>query len=443
MTKDGRLAELLTLAWPVVLARIGIMTMGLTDAVVVGQYSADQLAYHGLGWAVSSTVLTTAIGLLAGVQVMTARYVGEGREDATGLVLRRGLAYAAGIGVVSAAALYLFGPAMLLHAGLDPALARGAGAALQVFALSLPLYLVWVPLLFWLEALEKPVPGMLVMLLANLVNLALNLWLVPGGSGLPVEGAVASAWATFGARVILLAALVGYILWWSGSRARGVFTRQPDDGRAAEQRQIGYGAGASYFVEAGAFGAMTFIAGWLAPLDVAGWTIVLNVAAMIFMVPLGLGSATAVLVGRDYGARDRAGLIRSGNLGFVITAGFLTLLCGVVWGGADLIARAYTADPALIALVVPALLLSCLFFVADGLQVVGANALRARGDIVVPTVTHVISYAVVMLPLAYLLALPLGLGLNGIVWAVVAASLLAASFLLGRFAWLAKRPLPA
>ncbi len=39
------LKDLLHLAWPVVLARIGIMTMGLTDAIVVGNYSGLELAY--------------------------------------------------------------------------------------------------------------------------------------------------------------------------------------------------------------------------------------------------------------------------------------------------------------------------------------------------------------------------------------------------------------
>jgi multidrug resistance protein, MATE family len=72
---------------------------------------------------------------------------------------------------------------------------------------------------------------------------------------------------------------------------------------------------------------------------------------------------------------------------------------------------------------------------------VAANALRARGDVWLPTVTHVISYAVVMFPLGYVLAVPMGLGLDGIVWSVVVASLVAAALLLGRFALLARRPL--
>ena len=77
---DG-LGELLRLAWPTVLARLGIMAMGLTDAIVVGHYSSTELGFHALGWAPTATVLTAAVGLLTGVQVMTARAIGEGRAD--------------------------------------------------------------------------------------------------------------------------------------------------------------------------------------------------------------------------------------------------------------------------------------------------------------------------------------------------------------------------
>ena len=74
------LVELLRLAGPVVMARLGIMVMGLTDAIIVGRYSAEELGFHALGWAPTSVIVTTAVGLLLGVQVMTARLVGEGRQ---------------------------------------------------------------------------------------------------------------------------------------------------------------------------------------------------------------------------------------------------------------------------------------------------------------------------------------------------------------------------
>ena len=87
------LKQLLTLAWPVVVSRIGFMTMGLIDTVVVGRYSTMQLGFHALAWAVSGVVLTTGMGLISGVQVKTAQHLGEGRPGATGGVLRRGVVY--------------------------------------------------------------------------------------------------------------------------------------------------------------------------------------------------------------------------------------------------------------------------------------------------------------------------------------------------------------
>src|SRR5260221_2823942 len=124
------LAQLLKLSWPVVISRLGIMAMGLSDAIVVGRYSATQLGYHALAWAPTSVVITMAIGLLSGVQVMTARAIGEGRRAETGAVLRRGLGYSLWIGVTPTAVLALLGPVFLHAIGLEKSLADGATLAL-------------------------------------------------------------------------------------------------------------------------------------------------------------------------------------------------------------------------------------------------------------------------------------------------------------------------
>jgi MATE family multidrug resistance protein len=385
-------------------------------------------------------VMTTAVGLLMGVQVMTARRIGEGRRDATGGVFRRGLVYAIWIGIASTAVLALGGPPVLHAIGMETHLADGASRALMVFSLSLIPYLIACVGQFYLEALGMPKPAMVAMWAANGVNLAANLWLVPGHSGLPVDGAVASAWATFLARIALALWLMVYIARLPEARALGVFAK-PVDGReaAAEQRRIGYGTGASYFIEVSAFSGMTIVAGWLGALQVAAWSVVLNVAAIVFMIPLGLGAATAVLVGRAYGARNRHGMVLAAPTSFLVTASILLVVCVVVFFGAGTIASAYAKDPGLIAIAAPALVLSCLFFVADGLQVVGAQALRARGDIWLPTSIHLTAYAVVMAPLGWFLAHPAGLGVNGIVWSVVVASLISSTLFIARFLLLARR----
>ncbi|WP_298745499.1 MATE family efflux transporter [uncultured Brevundimonas sp.] len=432
------LNDLLHLAWPVVLARIGIMTMGLTDVIVVGNFSGLELAYSSLALAPTATVVTTAVGLMMGVQVMTARFLGEGRREEVGAVLRRGLAYSLQLGIASMLGLILAGPWAMGRLGLAEGLAGGTSPVLVVFALSMPGYLVSVAAQFFLEALHRPRAGMWAMWVANGVNLALNLLLVPDLLGIGLDGAVASAWATFFARTSLAVFLIVYIVRLPEAREIGVFRRPARDAAAErEQRRIGYGAGSSHFIEAGAFAALILIAGRLGAVETAAWTIVLNVSAIVFMVPMGLSAATAVLVGRAYGAGDGRGVLRAGLVGIGVVSALALLVALALWPTAPWVAAAYNRDPALLAAVVPALVLATLFFVADGIQVVSAAANRAAGDVWWPTIMHFGAYILVMMPLGWGLAH--AIGVDGLVWAVILASLVSAVLLTGRFVRVARR----
>ena len=433
--------ELLTLAWPVVLARLGIMTMGLTDAIVVGHYASRELAYHSLAWAPSSVVLTTAVGLMMGVQVMTARLRGEGRGDEVGAVLRRGMVYAMQIGIVSMIGLMLLGPFGLVHMGLEDGLGEGASPVLMVFALSMPAYLISVAAQFFLEGLHRPKAGMVAMWVANAVNLALNIVLVPDMLGLGMLGAMASAWATFGARLALAIFLVIFILRLPEAKAWGLFKKpRRDKAVESEQVRVGIGAGSSNFIEVGAFAAMTLFAGQLGAAQTASWAVVINVSAIVFMVPMGLSSATAVLVGRSYGAGDMQGVMRNGLTGIGVVTILAFIIAIGLWLAAGPVVGIYTTDPTILAIAAPALVLATLFFVADAQQVVAAQANRAAGDVVWPTLMHLLSYGIIMIPLGWRLAHRMGV--NGIVWSVVVASLISGALLTGRFLRVARRAPP-
>ncbi|HEY5105799.1 MAG TPA: MATE family efflux transporter [Caulobacteraceae bacterium] len=434
------LSELWLLAWPVVISRVGIMTMGLTDALVVGRYSAVQLGFHALGWAPTAVVVTVAIGLLSGVQVMASRAIGEGEPRKAGAALRRGLAYGLWIGLVSAAFVAVAGPPFLHEIGLARSLADGASRVLVIFALSLPAFTTSFTAATWLEGLGRPKPAMTMMWLANAVNLVVDLVLVPGHLGLPALGAVGGGWATFSSRAVLTLATLIYIVRMPDARALGVFDKPARD-RPAErdQRRIGYGAGASNLFEVASFAGMNIIAGWISAFTVAAYAIQNNVVSLVFMVPLGFSTATSVLVGRAHGARDLRALNRASVVGFMVVIVFGLVMALIIWPGAGLIARAYTHEATTVAMATVTLTLSCLFLVPDGLQVVVAQSLRARGDVLAPTATHFFSYAVLMAPLAWYLAIPRHMGLPGIIWAIILASYLSASLLLARFWMLSKR----
>ena len=435
------LRALLTLAAPVVLSRLGIMAMGLVDTVVVGRHSSTELGYLALAWAPTGIVLTAAIGMLQGIQVLTSQAIGAGRAGDTGAVLRRGLVYAFWVGCVAAAVLALGGGPVMQHIGLEATLGRGATPVLETLALSmLPIMLADAGI-FWLEAHGRAVPGMVCMWAANVVNLGLNLWLVPGRSGFAVEGAVASAWSTSLSRTALLLFVAVAIIGWQQARGVGVFRRAPVDRDAWQRlRAVGYGAAASYAIEASAFAGMTVVAGWLGAAAVASWAIIINVMGVVFMASVGLATSTSVLVGQAYGARNPADMRRAGALGLGATTALMVIVSVAVSVGAPAIAAVYTHDLAVQRITVDALLLAAwLFFIADGLQVVAAQSLRARGDIWLPAATHFFSYIAVLLPAGYVAAMTMRLGVDGIIWGITAASVIAATLLLGRFAWLSRR----
>jgi MATE family multidrug resistance protein len=139
-------------------------------------------------------------------------------------------------------------------------------------------------------------------------------------------------------------------------------------------------------------------------------------AALAFMVPLGISGAATTRVGNAIGAGRPAAARRS-------AAVCLALGAGVMLGSASMfalfprfLARFYTPDQEVIALVAVLLPIAALFQVFDGLQVVGAGVLRGAGDTRLPAILAVCGYWGLGLPLGWWLGLHSGWGPRGLWW---------------------------
>ncbi|WP_225889933.1 MATE family efflux transporter [Indioceanicola profundi] len=429
---------LLALAVPVMIARAGQMTMAVADTLFVGRFSALELAYLGLG-APQGVMLAVLAGLLLGTIVLTAQATGAGKEEQAGLFWRRSLPYALTLGSVMAA-LCLFAEPFFLLTGQQPDLAAGGAEVMLIYGLGMPGAALFFTTTFFLEGLKRPVPGMVTIVLANILNLFLDWILVFGGLGLPAMGAEGSAWATTIIRWVTAIGLLLYVWRMAdrdryGVRSGGVRPWWP----AREQRHLGMAAGASNGLEASAFAALTLFAGLIGPLALGAYTVGLNLIALPFMAALGLASATAVLVGNAYGTGDRRNTQLAGWTGLGVTAALLSVvgLIFAVWP--EEIAMAFATEDRLIAVVAPVVAFSAWILVADGGQVVMAQALRGRGDAWVPTVLHFVSYYAVMMPVAYGLGIWAGRGVLGLFEGIFIASMVSVAILSGRFWWLGRK----
>lgn len=432
-------AALYRLSWPVIASRVGVMLMALLDTIIVGQYSSAQLGFLMLAQQLFWVPAVTSMGLLMGMQVKTAHFIGAGDLHRVGAVYQRGMGYALTLGLGFMGLLLVAGVGFMGFIE-PPEMVEGTRVPIVIFACSLPLFLISIANSQFLEALGRTRDVMIATLASNLLNVGLLLVLVPGHFsvfGLHISGALGAATATAIARSVFSIGLQIHILCLKEARPFDLLGQQaPDTAGAAEQRHVGYATGAAYFIEVAAFAGMTLFAGRVSETAVASWAIVLNFASIVFMVPMGLSAGCSVLVGKAYGAGDREGLARTGRVSFLSAAGFMVLVVVGVLSGVDALSRLYTHDPELMPVVRQGLLLSCLFFIPDGLQVVAAQALRARKDILAPTVIHYVSYGAIMLPLGYVFCLIFDWGVAGLIWAVVAASAISGTFQTARFLWL-------
>ena len=426
----------LRLAGPVMASRAGLLVMATVDTVMAGRVGPDQLAYYGIAIAPQLACVLVGIGLLMGTVVLTAQTDGAGRPEICGRIWRLALLNAAVIGTLFAA-LLLAGEAILLLLGQDPAIAAGGGEVCAMFALGMPAILMYSATTLFLEGLGRSTPGMLVMILANLVNLGLN-WLLMFG---PLEmGAAGAALATSITRWFMVAALVGYVLLMPARERYQILAPLRGHWRLeAKLARLGWPMALSFGLENGAFFAAATFAGWQGAAPLAAWQIILNTMALIYMLAIGLATATAVRVGNAVGRRDRQALARAGWVGLMIGIVIMLALMPVLYGASAAIVGIYTGDPEVTAIAVPGLALASWILVVDASQGILTGALRGAADIWAALAIQLFSFWVVCVPASYLLGQALGYGVPGLLWGLLIGLTIAALLLVARFKVLASR----
>jgi MATE family multidrug resistance protein len=166
---------------------------------------------------------------------------------------------------------------------------------------------------------------------------------------------------------------------------------------------------------------------------VASHQIALNVAAITFMVPLGLALAITIRVGQAMGRGAVSDARLAGWVGIVLAGMFMTCSALVISTFSRGIARIYTPDSAVQQMAVGLLWLAALFQISDGLQVAGAGALRGLKDTRIPMLITVAAYWVIGFPLGYTLGIAQARGPQAIWVGIIAGLTVAAVLLNSRF----------
>ena len=432
-TLSEHVTRTFALAVPVMFGRAGLLIMITVAMIMVGHAGSHDQAYFAAGFAPHMLVLVLGMGVVASVTVLSAQANGAGNAQQCGRIWRLGLMLAATCGG-SASIAMLWGRGILRLAGQSNDIALHGGEVIWMFAPGIPAILMFIATSSFLESIGRPRPGMIVSLAANLVNFVLCWVLVFGKLGVPAMGAPGAALAISGTRWCMLAAIIAYALALPGREHYGV--RAPLAGHyhtIGKLLRVGTPLALALGIEAVAFTACTMFAGWLGNDALAAYQDAINVNAFVFMLALGLQTATSVRVAIAVGQNDQAGLRAAGWVGAGLNVGLLAAIGVVIWLGRNAIASVFTNNPAVHLLLVSALSLVAVISIADGLQAVLMGATRGIGDTVIPTILQGISFWLIMVPLTYHLSTDTPIGVNGLFLGIGISVLAASLFLAIRF----------
>ncbi len=411
--------ETLKLALPIALTQLGQIAMMTTDLALIGRLGDHAVAAASLAHTVFFVAFVIGMGLVSAVAPLAAQALGARQPRTVRRSLRVGL-WAALMLCIPMSLLPLFGEQILLALGQAPDNARLAQRYLLGLTPGMAPALCFMAIRNFMGAVNRPEPGLWITLAAIPTNAVLGYALIHGHWGMPklelLGAGVATTTVNFG--------MCAAALWFAYSQrpfkkfhVLGRFWRI-DWSLMRQLVVIGGPIALSFLLEYGLFSAAGLLMGVISTTALAAHQIALQIAAILFMVPFGIGMAATVRVGQAFGRGDATAIRRAGVAATILGIVFMTVMTIAVILVRFEVAGFFFGETkqgmAAVELAATLMMVGATFFIADGVQTVAAGALRGLSDTRIPLLLAAISYWVIGFPAAWALAFWGGFGAVGV-----------------------------
>ncbi len=406
----------LQLGWPIILGNLSQMALGVIDSAMVGAIHSSQLAASSFVNNLIGIPLILGMGLCMAISPLVAAAQGEGDCDKPLRILYNGFWVVGGVAILLALALTL-GIDIVYHMGQDRIVAE----------LARP-YLIWmawgmIPMVFFL-AIKQFADGlgftriaMYISLSALPINVLLNYAFIYGYWGAPRMELTGAGVGTLISRAVIMIALGMYVFKaprFAPFRENLRDQLQLRTDRIRDIIRIGIPSSMQYGMESAAFAVSGIMAGWLGYIQQAAHQIAIHLAALSFMIPLGISAAGSIRVAFAYGKKDWDHAHRIGT-STIVMAGVYGLLCGTFF----ILFRhqlplLFNDEARVLIYATQLLFLAAVFQISDSVQAVGVGLLRGLQDVKIPTLFVAIAYWAIGIPLGVFLAFDLNWDVNGI-----------------------------
>lgn len=438
MSTPAHVRAIAILGLPLIGGHVAQIAIGMTDTVMLGWYGVEALAAVTLASTYFFVLFIFGSGFAWAVMPMVASFHAEGDETSIRRATRMGLWLSLGFAVLAMPLMIFAGPILRLM-GQEPAVIELGSAYLAVAGWGLLPALFVMVLKSYLAALERTQVVLWITVLAAITNALVNYALIFGNWGAPELGVVGAAIASLSTQVVSLVGMVVYVRVVLPEH--DLFRRfwGADWEMSKRVFMLGWPISITGLSETGLFAASAVMMGWLGTVPLAAHGIALQLAALTFMVHLGLSNAGTVRAGNAYGRSDPDHLARGAWVITVMSLVFsaLTVACFFLFPEFFISIFILEGDPAraqILQVGVGMLFMAGLFQLVDGTQAIGLGVLRGVQDTVLPMVYAAFSYWIVGVPMSLLLGFTFGLEGIG-VWAGMGIGLAVASVLLNIRFW--------
>lgn len=437
------------LAYPIILGMIGHTVVGIVDNMMVGQLGPKELAAVSLGNSFVFIAMSIGIGFSTAITPLVAEADGEKSIEKGRSAFHHGLFLCTILGI----ALFLiifFSKPLISYMGQPAEVVDLAKPYLDIVAFSLIPLIIFQAYKQFADGKSETKYSMWATILANVVNVVINYYLIFGIWIFPKMGIVGAAIGTIASRIVMLL-FMHYIMLakpkfhpyfkqFSFSEIKKTMLKKIID--------LGWPSAMQMFFEVGLFTGAILLSGKIGTNSQAANQIALSLASVTFMFAMGLSVAAMIRVGNQKGLFDfqklREVAISIFLLTTIVEIGFALFF--VIFHAhlpelfLDVDASLHVQDnKEVVQIAAQLLLVAAVFQISDGLQVVVLGALRGLQDVKIPMYITFVAYWVVGFPASIYLGIFTELKATGIWIGLLLGLTTAAVLLFYRFNVLTKK----
>lgn len=424
--------QTLWLSIPFIVNQLLQISVATVDSIMAGMHSELTLAAVAQGaslWTASQLVI---IGLTMPVVPMIARAFAKRDYHQLRELFQQSVWFSlllAVFGVVLVGA----SPLLLHGVGVEASIIPPATDYLQVMALGMPFFVLYLPIRYLNEGIANPKSIMFITAASIPINIIGNYVLIDGWWIFPAMGASGIAVSSVCSLVFVLIVGYGYIRRAKKVARLKLFADFSPLRRHFFIRQIHLGVpnAAALLLEAGMFACIVLLSGRLGVTTAAANQIAFSYISTTFMLPLGLSLAITTRIGMANHHGNSRQLRDIGVSGIALGGLLMCISVLIIVCFGESIARLYSDDEQVIQLAVGLLALATIFQIPDGIQVCGAGALRGLEETKAPMQYALLGYWILGVPIGVMLAFYIGMGGQGL-WGGLIVGLTVTAVLVSR-----------